>query len=346
MKMNINLILILLFCGITLNSINAQTPSQSKKKPISQSRSETVVGISFTNITQRSDKCVMISGYSQFNNNFFLDSCTDGWTIKETASIGYVHDLNFINDNSGWMIMGGEIIKVENNELIEQNLGKIKNSYFNKILFADSQKGWAIGWKGRIVFTENGGKSWEEQNGYTNFDLQEVVFSTSENGWIIGSNYKSGGTKLILLKTNNGGKKWTVIEQSQNKLFVKIFFLDSLNGWAITQDGAIAITKNGGNTWKRIVSKNTNFRDLIFTDKLKGWGLSDNSIFYTNDGGITWEIQSTLPNVFPYNFSKIIFVNENNGWIWSQEKVLQTDNGGRTWQDLDISQNLSKEFLK
>jgi photosystem II stability/assembly factor-like uncharacterized protein len=74
--------------------------------------------------------------------------------------------------------------------------------------------------------------------------------------------------------------------------------------------------------------------------------LGDKNVLYTNDGGVTWKIQSVLPDVFPYDFGKIIFVDENNGWIWSQAKVFQTNNGGKTWQALEISQNLIKEFLK
>jgi photosystem II stability/assembly factor-like uncharacterized protein len=122
------------------------------------------------------------------------------------------------------MILSGEIIKADNGRLFNQNLGEIENKNFNKIFFIDSQKGWAVGWKGQIVSTENGGESWEEQSSNTKFDLDEVVFSTSENGWIIGSNFKDGGVELILLKTNDGGKKWIKVEQAQINFLLKSFF--------------------------------------------------------------------------------------------------------------------------
>jgi hypothetical protein len=68
------IILVLLFFGITLSLISAQNVFQIEKKKFSQNTDKTVRGISFTNIARSSDKCVMISGGSQFGNNFFLDS--------------------------------------------------------------------------------------------------------------------------------------------------------------------------------------------------------------------------------------------------------------------------------
>ena len=346
MRINITLILMFLFLEVVGSIVNAQTITQPKKQTIPERHPTTISGLFLTNISQRSNKCVVVSGRSQFNNNFFLDSCIDGWTIKETNSIGYVRDLNFISDESGWMILNGSLIKVENNKLIEEDLEIIENQYFNKILFVDNQKGWAIGWKGQIIFTENGGKTWEEQNSHTNFNLDRIVFSTSEKGWIIGSNYEKNGMKLILLHTIDSGKTWTRVSQLQEKHFVKIFFLDLSNGWAITQNGAIAKTEDGGNTWKQNVAENVNFTDLFFVNKLTGWGITDNRIFCTKNGGVTWQIQFTLIDASPYDFNKIIFVDKNNGWVASQEKILQTTDGGKTWKSLQITEFFSAKTSK
>ncbi|HQU83832.1 MAG TPA: YCF48-related protein [Pyrinomonadaceae bacterium] len=345
MKNIIKVILLLSLLASVGNSFKAQTSLESKEGDLIKN-STTVSGKSFTNIAKRTNNCVMISGYSQFNNNFFLDSCINNWTIKEVASLGIVQDSHFIGGNSGWMIISGEIVKAENNELIEVDLGKIKNSYFNNVYFNDSQNGWAVGWKGKIIFTNDGGFSWKEQISPTNFNLTEIVFANANSGWIMGDEYTDGKVESVLLKTSNQGNSWEKVDQPQDDVFVKILFLNSLNGWAITRKGELKITKDGGNIWNNIKTSNKNFVDITFVDQFHGWGLTEDAVFYTKDGGSNWLKQLVLPNVFPYEFSKIIFLDKNNGWILSKKEVLQTNNAGQSWNVLEISSKLTKEVIK
>lgn len=315
-----------------------------KKKFSNQS--ETVEALIFTNIAKQSNKCVLISGYSQnTNRNFFIHSCNDGYTIKETSSIGYVHDLYYTNDDSGWMLINHSIVKIENHKIIDIDEDLPENKSFDKILFVSSQKGWAIGFDGKIVFTEDGGRTWIKQNSNTDFDLERIVATTPENVWIIGSNYKSRGSELLLLKTEDSGKNWVKVKQSPADSFEKLFFLDSQNGWGLNYSGKISITNDGGITWKQ-TSKKLNFEDITFTSSSKGWAVNEKNLYRTTDGGLNWQIKLTLPSVSTYDFDKVIFADEKSGWLFSQEKILQTIDGGKTWQTIDIADELTRDFIK
>jgi photosystem II stability/assembly factor-like uncharacterized protein len=52
--------------------------------------------------------------------------------------------------------------------------------YFNALCFADQSSGWAVGDSGRILHTNNGGKSWYVQESRTTVRLKCVYFVNAQ----------------------------------------------------------------------------------------------------------------------------------------------------------------------
>ena len=69
------------------------------------------------------------------------------------------------------------------------------------VIFVAEESGWAVGDKGTIIHTGNGGKDWELQPSTTPLDLMSVHFVDEQTGWAAGKN----GT---IIKTDNGGESW------------------------------------------------------------------------------------------------------------------------------------------
>jgi hypothetical protein len=65
----------------------------------------------------------------------------------------------------------------------------------------EGQTGVAVGLKGALIFTRDGGKTWHRRTTSTDADLRAVAFSDQRHGWIGGE----GGT---LLATEDGGETW------------------------------------------------------------------------------------------------------------------------------------------
>lgn len=73
------------------------------------------------------------------------------------------------------------------------------------VSFFDARFGWAVGARGTIYQTLNGGATWRLQNSNTDADLFDVKFADNSRGWAVGAQ----GT---LLETRNGGATWTLIK--------------------------------------------------------------------------------------------------------------------------------------
>src|SRR3569623_1138426 len=54
------------------------------------------------------------------------------------------------------------------------------------VMFVDAQRGWAVGDRGVIWHTSDGGKRWQMQSSGVACRLESIHFIDSENGWAAG----------------------------------------------------------------------------------------------------------------------------------------------------------------
>ena len=94
----------------------------------------------------------------------------------------------------------------------------------------------------------------------------------------------------------------------------------------------------------------TELSSVLFVDSLKGWITGGRSIFRTSNGGISWDLQITLPGHPGYSevASSIDFVDNEKGWVvggifsggdWLSGIILHTENGGISGIENDFLKN-------
>lgn len=103
---------------------------------------------------------------------------------------------------------------------------------FTSVSFADSQRGWAVGYNGQIYTSNDSGKTWYAQNTDVISDLYDVKFLNQNEGWIAGNN----GTMLY---TNNRGYIWERINSGTTHRLERIFFITPERGWIVGFGGTI-----------------------------------------------------------------------------------------------------------
>ena len=81
----------------------------------------------------------------------------------------------------------------------------------NDLCFVDAKQGWAVGDRGVIWHSDDGGDHWQPRQSDVACALQAVCFLNPEIGWAAGgfSHPYTHGSSGVVLSTRDGGRTWT-----------------------------------------------------------------------------------------------------------------------------------------
>jgi photosystem II stability/assembly factor-like uncharacterized protein len=102
----------------------------------------------------------------------------------------------------------------------------------------------AVGERGHILISTDGGTTWQQQEVPTRTMLTGVFFHDRDRGWAVGHD-------SAILRTSDGGATWELVNWAPDDEapFFDVWFSDSQNGVAIGAYGAYYETTDGGVTW-------------------------------------------------------------------------------------------------
>jgi photosystem II stability/assembly factor-like uncharacterized protein len=226
---------------------------------------------------------------------------------------------HFLNTKQGWMEIsstpgagsagsdiwhsndGGQTwTKLSSNKSFSGlNLG-----YVTGISFKDEQLGIAAGNLGAggdntvpsIALTQNGGQSWQTKSlphllgGYVNpqNDSQPPVFFGNVVFLPVIIAVQNDHL-LVLYRSNDSGLSWfqtSVVHIQAENTYVS----DASHAWATdTQSGKLYSTSDGGEHWSPTSNTAYQLKALSFPDPQNGWGVTNNQLLQTADGGKTWQ---------------------------------------------------------
>ena len=134
---------------------------------------------------------------------------------------------------------------------------------------------------------------------------------------------------------------------------ISVFFTSSDNGWIAGDEGYLAETRDGGNSWtKRILNTAANINEIYFRNDDNGYLVAGRKMFVTSDGGKNWreelianpdEFKDGIPE-----FLSIRFNSKKQGFIIGSiidrtdddlvigSLVLRTVDGGETWNRIPV----------
>ena len=208
------------------------------------------------------------------------------------------------------------------------------------VTFVDASAGWAVGKRGTILRTTDGGATWAAQRSGVRRSLWSVVFADDRRGWATGA----GG---LLLTTPDGGLTWRRIRGRGG------FFWDECGSLAVDGAGALWAAMgtqsmsgefdrllrsvDGGHHWRKVDlgwdynvwdvdAQGTRIAAAGPADEGSGYGTS--RVVLSDDGGRTWRTrvvgqQVTLAGVAVGAPQAVCAV--GHGTFWSAD-------GGETWR--------------
>jgi photosystem II stability/assembly factor-like uncharacterized protein len=224
-------------------------------------------------------------------------------------------------------------------------------AWLHSVFFVDESEGWAVGGKGALLHTSDGGAHWELRPRFVEDAMQDVFFTDARTGWIvcersIFNTTREGESISYLLKTTDGGENWTRVDVTRGEDFdVKLAglrFADATHGWVYGEAGVLYATTDGGETWSR---QTVPTRHLLlgasFTDARTGWlsggGLT---LLKTTDSGATWRAgtvyspaQTPTATLTSQRLNAVSFADAETGWaVGAGGAIFSTRDGGRTWR--------------
>jgi photosystem II stability/assembly factor-like uncharacterized protein len=267
----------------------------------------------------------------------FLFTTTNGgqtWNASNPFGGSAIWSGQYVNDNAAFLMGTGLMLKSQNGasswELLKTG---VPNSTYHGLYFLSDDVGYAAGAVGAfaegtdrsgIVFTEDGGQTWQQQAFGFSGGWQDIHFADENNGTVIG-----GGN---FGKTTNGGDNWTFSSIPFDLTGRCSWFFDDTEGVIGGQGvfSSVCKTTNGGASYT--CQDNTLATDFYFTSDLNGWAVAEGTsenVLHTIDGGDTWLYVPT--GNFQTKHS-VFFLDENHGWIGAANgTVIRTTDGGETW---------------
>ncbi len=176
----------------------------------------------------------------------------------------------------------GQLIQIKDGQ---ETVHDVSNGRLYDLCFF-GEIGWAVGAKGTLLKSENGGQSWQQQSFLTkNATLLRVHFFDADHGWITGGDAASG----VIYSTTNGGQSWTAKALEDTARLDHLSFVGAQTGW-------LSASNKEPGQWLNLSSpqiKDVTIKHLRFVDETHGWAIAskDNgtvNVIKTADGGQTW----------------------------------------------------------
>lgn len=241
-------------------------------------------------------------------------------STKEFAS------LHFTDESTGYAVSINSIYKTLNGGLLWTEVYRDTLEYFKEVNFFNSTHGY-IGSEFGIYKTTNAGLSWEKY--LTNQPTVSISLPSDSIAYFAGSPDQSGH----LIKTSNAGVTYDKYALPFQSIKEKIQFLNDSVGYVCGwYSGYVAKTINGGKNWQSINSScECQCWELHFIDETFGYYIDNGGgrykIFYTKDGGFTWELQ--LEVVENDYLNELIFLDKTTAIaVGDNGKIYRTENGG------------------
>lgn len=193
-----------------------------------------------------------------------------------------------------------------------------------RITFTGPSTGTAVGQRGLILRTRDGGISWSTQTiGGLDF-LSGVHFISDSLGTVVGS----GGA---IFRTSDGGTTWVSQRTGPHPHLRGVFLNDPLRGTAVGDSGTILQTTDGGLTWLNQASPTSAaLTSVTFSGDSTGIAVGEDVILKTTDAGGSWRYVTSFGNL-----NDVSFADSLNGLsvgdFYGNGIIIKTTDGGETW---------------
>ncbi len=185
----------------------------------------------------------------------------------------------------------------------------------------------AVGERGHILLSPDGGSTWTQSEAPTQALLTGVWLHDARLGWAVGHDE-------TILRTRDGGKTWQRVRHAPEaeKPLLDVWFRDEKAGFAVGAYGLFLATADGGETWEsRTVAEgdDTHLNAIVEAAGSLYLAGEAGSLYRSDDGGESWQALES-----PYEGSFFGLLPLADGGLLAfglRGHLFRSDDKGKSW---------------
>lgn len=205
--------------------------------------------------------------------------------------------------------------------------------------FVDEQRGWAVGDRGAVWHTVDGGRHWVWQPSGSDAPLADVHFADAQTGWIVGGQRTrlAPTSTAVYLSTRDGGHAWQSLRNVTLPALRRVGVDAARQNWAVG-DGS-ALHPSGlftaaarGRNWSTLPGPyREGWLDGVMTSQTDGVLLDVRGRLWTLRDVELRAVDPPAQNGLAA--TALAIVGRGASWaVGDDGLVMKSDDGGRTWQ--------------
>jgi photosystem II stability/assembly factor-like uncharacterized protein len=207
-----------------------------------------------------------------------------------------------------------------------------------KSLLLDAARGGdrllAVGERGHILVSSDGGQSWTQAKVPTRVLLTGVYLHDDRLGWAVGHD-------SVVLRTRDGGVTWERVHHApeNERPLLDVWFKDAERGLATSAYGELLVTTDGGDSWEpRAVRDGDDFHLNQLAAAADGalyLAAEAGHLYRSDDGGETWV---PLPSPYEGSFFGLLPLAEGPVLAFGlRGRLFSSADRGRTWTRIETA---------
>ncbi len=195
----------------------------------------------------------------------------------------------------------------------------------------------AVGKKGTILQTNNGGSFWNPLFSDAEEDLYDIIVFNPDTAMAVGTNG-------MFLRTYDGGNNWQRLSTPTTVTLYSIFAFDQNSIIVVGANGVILRTFDGGDHWTLCDSKTSADLYAVTANHIGFlFAVGKNGVMVrSRDGGDHWELRGNLSST---TLHSLVIRNDKVGLaVGENGKIFRTITGDSIW--LPITQTITNQHLR
>lgn len=229
-----------------------------------------------------------------------FDVPSETWSTRDLPEGFSARSLAFATEEIGVMVGAeGKIVRSTDGGRSWAEVRSPTATLLNRVAFLeDGRTGWAVGFGGTLVHTQDAGETWVAQQSGSFAELFGLHIVSAREVWTAGA----GGYGTVLV-TRDGGTSWDRVESQTDRRRLDVRKASENTLFTAGDAGMVQRSDDGGTTWETLRHQNTDKGPYVLTrmlvlspERVLVTG-GNGSIYQTYDGGATWELDITETNL-------------------------------------------------